>query len=107
MIRSDLEQDAPHVSLVVRSSTGVTMMHRPSRGADTASKCVGVHSRDLEMRIVKAGDMFDLFYRQANDGSDWFHLDSVSVGLGPTYRVGRAVASNDLIRWPYRATMVT
>ena len=107
MIRASAEPGSPHVSLLVVSSGGVTMMYRPTAGAETVSRCIGVHKSELDLKIAKAGNTFSLFYRQADSGVDWYHIDSVDVDLGENFLVGRAVASNDQIYWPYRSKLVT
>lgn len=107
MIRASAEPGSPHVSLLVVSSGGVTMMYRPTAGAETVSRCIGVHKSELDLKIAKTGNTFSIFYRQADSGADWFHVESVDVDLGEEFLVGRAVASNDLIYWPYRSKLVT
>mmetsp|Transcript_32342 Transcript_32342/g.72633 ORF Transcript_32342/g.72633 Transcript_32342/m.72633 type:complete len:687 (-) Transcript_32342:475-2535(-) len=107
MIRASAEPGSPHVSLLVVSSGGVTMMYRPTAGAETVSRCIGVHKSELDLKIAKEGNTFSLFYRQAESGADWYHVDSVDVDLGEDFLVGRAVASNDLVYWPYRSKLVT
>ena len=55
MIRASAEPGSPHVSLLVVSSGGVTMMYRPTAGAETVSRCIGVHKSELDLKIAKTG----------------------------------------------------
>mmetsp|Transcript_33054 Transcript_33054/g.79966 ORF Transcript_33054/g.79966 Transcript_33054/m.79966 type:complete len:407 (+) Transcript_33054:115-1335(+) len=94
MMRASHATDAPHVSLLVQSSTGVTLMYRAAPGGNTVSKNVGVHEGDVELRLAKDGNSVACLYRQVG-AAEWFHIDTVEVEMGTNFQVGQAVASGD------------
>lgn len=96
MMRASHDEGAPHVSLLVKSSTGITMFYRAELGGDTLSKNVGVWEEDMELKLAKVGNTVTCSYKHA-DAAEWFVLGSATAALdgGASYFVGQAVSSAD------------
>lgn len=92
MMRATNDVDSPHVSLLVKADDGITMFWRDAVGADTQSKRVGVWEEDMELRLVKAGDVVEASYKHAA-APEWYVLGTATVPLGASYNVGPAVSS--------------
>lgn len=92
MMRATNDVDSPHVSLLVKSNDGITMFWRDAVGADTQSKRVGVWEEDMELRLVKTGDVVEASYKHAA-AAEWYVLGTATVPLGASYNVGPAVSS--------------
>ena len=94
MIRAGLEADAPHVSLLVQSNTGVTMFSRTTAGGDTASLNVGVWKERVELKLTKVGNTVTCSYRPGFGDAPWYELGSATVEFGAgDFYVGKAHAS--------------
>ncbi|KAL7534369.1 hypothetical protein ACHAXR_006619 [Thalassiosira sp. AJA248-18] len=100
MMRASHDEGAPHVSLLVKSSTGITMFYRADPDGDTLSKNVGVWEEDMELKLAKVGNTVTCSYKHA-DAAEWFVLGSATAALDSnpdgsgSYFVGQAVASAD------------
>jgi hypothetical protein len=96
MIRTSHDVDAPHVSILVNSGTGVTLLCRRTQGGETFSKNKGVMLENVELRLEKTGNSVKALYRQVGAPS-WYELgleETIDFESAGTYYVGHAVTSS-------------
>lgn len=97
MIRAGLEANAPHVSLLVQSNSGVTMFSRTTTDGDTAILNDGVWEERVELKLVKIGTTVTCSYRPRGGDAPWYEIGSATVEAfadeAAGFYVGQAHAS--------------
>lgn len=98
MFRASHAVDAPHVSLLIHSGSGVTMYYRATAGGETISKNVGVMVEDVELKMEKTGNTVSCYYKHVSS-PEWYHLGDASADFDTTYYVGQAISSAQRGYW--------
>ena len=98
MFRASHAVDAPHVSLLIHTGSGVTMYYRTTAGGETISKNVGVMVEDVELKMEKTGNNVSCYYKHVSS-PEWYHLGDATADFDTTYYVGQAISSAQRGYW--------
>ena len=91
MIRDSLNDDAIHVSALVRGNR-IRVYERTTTGGST-SELVGANNGAPEwLRIERTGNTFEVYH--SNNGSSWTLMQSRTVTMGTNVYIGMAVTGN-------------
>jgi regulation of enolase protein 1 (concanavalin A-like superfamily) len=93
MIRSALNENSAHASVVVTPSNGVLYQYRTTTGGGSSSVKATTLTAPYWVRVTRVGDAFTGFH--SADGVTWTQISSASITMGSGVEIGLAVTSHD------------